>query len=166
MIDTFVIKIVAGLALAGAVAFGVHSYNQHLVDKGFAEAEAKYKPRAERAEKALDQSEKERVRYEKQVNELAGVAQGARVQLDAVRTANAGLVRAGDRLRQQLAALRRTAPGAEATPAGGGQAADSTGDLFADVQRRLDEATDATVRFADEGRIAGLACQRAYEVKP
>lgn len=73
-------------------------------------------------------------------------------------------VRAGDRLREQLkAAHDRRARGEAPALAPGGQAADPAGDLLADVQRRLDEATDATIKFADDAHIAGTTCERIHK---
>lgn len=157
-------KVLAILALVGAVLFGVHTYNESLRHEGYAKAEKEYKPRAERAERALEFSEKERARYEHETKALGQVAADARDQRDRAEAAYAGLVRSGQLLRDQLAAIRRAqAVGAPATAAGG-QAADASLDLYTDVQRRLDEATDGIALFADRSRIAGLACQRSQEV--
>ena len=72
---------------------------------------------------------------------------------------------AGQRLRDQIAALtgscRRT--GSNTVPAQAGQAADPTGDLLADVQRRLDEAANGIAEYADRAHTAGSACERSYD---
>jgi hypothetical protein len=44
------------------------------------------------------------------------------------------------------------------------QAASAPDDLRQDVLRRILDATADISRFADESRIAGLACERAYEI--
>lgn len=50
-------------------------------------------------------------------------------------------------------------PGASAP----GQAASSAGDLYADMQSRLDAAESAIADFADASSIAGHACQQSYQ---
>lgn len=47
--------------------------------------------------------------------------------------------------------------------ASAGAPADTTERVLADMQRRLDEATDGIARFADESRGAGLTCERIYD---
>lgn len=82
----------------------------------------------------------------------------ARAQADAAAAADAG-----QRLRAALSAARRSCPAASgATPAVGSPPADPAEGVLADVQRRLDEAADGIAAHADAARIAGQACQRAY----
>lgn len=70
----------------------------------------------------------------------------------------------GERLRLALAAATRTnAPGNPSDTAGRSPAADPTADLLADVRRRLDEATDGTVGFADAAHLAGQTCERIFD---
>jgi hypothetical protein len=69
---------------------------------------------------------------------------------------------AGEQLRSQLAGAA-CARVAQPAAAGGGQAADAAASVLADVQRRLAQAEDRTVEFADASRRAGLACERSYE---
>ncbi|MFT0547009.1 DUF2514 family protein [Allopusillimonas ginsengisoli] len=47
--------------------------------------------------------------------------------------------------------------------AGGGQAAADPIGLLAVVLGELDDRAGALARYADGARVAGLACQRAYE---
>lgn len=72
---------------------------------------------------------------------------------------------AGQRLRAQIAVITSSCRGASghSGAAGSGQPADATGDLLADVQRRLDEAADGIARFADQAHAAGAACERSYQ---
>jgi hypothetical protein len=73
---------------------------------------------------------------------------------------------AGDRLRKQIAILAAAGRRAAASKAGAAEAgapADATADLLADVQRRLDQATDGIAEFADRAHAAGLGCQRSYD---
>lgn len=72
----------------------------------------------------------------------------------------------GERLRLALAeatAARRNAPGEPSATAGRSPAADPTADLLADVRRRLDEATDGTIGFADAAHLAGQTCERIFD---
>jgi hypothetical protein len=69
---------------------------------------------------------------------------------------------AGQLLRDQLAAASSTCPAQPATAAGSAPAS-AAPDLLADVQRRLAEAEDRTVEFADASRRAGIACERSYD---
>lgn len=81
-----------------------------------------------------------------------------RAQADAAAAADAG-----QRLRAALAAARRSCPAAAGSPAAvGSPPADPAEGVLADVQRRLDEAADGIAAHADAARIAGQACQRAY----
>jgi hypothetical protein len=91
------------------------------------------------------------------VNETESKLARARADADAARSA-------GDRLRQRLAELRGTcsrSAGDTAVATVGGSA-DATGDLLADVQRRLDDAADELARFADAAHAAGLACEQGW----
>lgn len=86
-----------------------------------------------------------------------------RQELDQARRAAAAAVDVGRRLRQQLEAIRQSG-GACHTGAGqGSQATQPAEDLYAGVQRRLDEAADEIARFADESRAAGRLCERNYD---
>lgn len=70
----------------------------------------------------------------------------------------------GERLRLALAAATRTnAPGNPSDTAGRSPSADPTADLLADVRRRLDEATDGTIGFADAAHLAGQTCEHIFE---
>jgi hypothetical protein len=88
---------------------------------------------------------------------------------DRARADAAGAADAGVSLRRRIAALTAgcRAAARDSAPASGSPPADSTADLLADVQRRLDEAADGIARHADEAHIAGRACERAYDaLKP
>ncbi|MFC7460741.1 DUF2514 family protein [Hydrogenophaga defluvii] len=70
----------------------------------------------------------------------------------------------GERLRIALAAATRTnAPSNPSDTAGRSPTADPAADLLADVRRRLDEATDGTVGFADAAHLAGQTCERIFD---
>ena len=71
---------------------------------------------------------------------------------------------AGDGLREQIARYRRAtcAAGQDSGTASGGPPADAAGDLLAELQRRLDEASDGIAAHADLASAAGRACERGY----
>ncbi len=88
---------------------------------------------------------------------------------DRARADAAGAADAGLSLRRRVAALTAgcRAAASDSAPAGSSPPADTTADLLADVQRRLDEAAEGIARHADEAHVAGRACERAYDtLKP
>lgn len=91
------------------------------------------------------------------INETEDQLARARADNDAARDA-------GERLRNQIAAITARCRAAT-TGTGTAQAGPATGttaDLLADVQRRLDEAADGIAGFADRAHAAGSACERIY----
>ena len=125
---------------------------------GYARAQAEYQAR-ELA--AVNAARAEEARRTAAVQKEADHARQdlARAQADAAAAADAG-----QRLRAALAAARRSCPAASGSPAAvGSPPADPTADLLERLQRRLDEAADGIAAHADAARIAGQACQRAYE---
>ncbi|WP_454752562.1 DUF2514 family protein [Cupriavidus necator] len=69
-----------------------------------------------------------------------------------------------DRLRQRVAELVAAgrAPG-NTSPAGAGQAAGDPIGMLADVLSRADQRAGILAEYADAARIAGKACERAYD---
>lgn len=68
---------------------------------------------------------------------------------------------ASDRLRGQVAVLQRRAR--DTAAARGSQAAGDPIGLLAIVLGELDDRAGTLAQYADASRIAGLACERAYE---
>jgi hypothetical protein len=96
---------------------------------------------------------------------MEGLRHDTRKQLQAVEIDSATAAAAGDRLRVRLSQLAACHGGAtQAAPAADrGASAPSAAGMLADVQRRLDQAATTVARFADASRIAGQACERAYD---
>ncbi len=70
---------------------------------------------------------------------------------------------AGQRLLDAYtAAAGRNTTGDGPATASGSPAADATADLLADVRRRMVEAENGTIKFADEAHLAGLTCERIH----
>jgi len=85
-------------------------------------------------------------------------------QLDAEHANAAGAAHARDALRVQLNAYVRAyaRPSDPAASAAGTPAGDPVG-VLADVLDRADARAGELADFADRSRIAGLACERAYD---
>ncbi|NMG71837.1 DUF2514 family protein [Parazoarcus communis] len=109
--------------------------------------------------------EEARIEEQRRYTALQEIAHETQTQLDRARADAAGAANAGDRLRKRIAQLTASCRAGTGHPgsAAPGQTADVTADLLADVQQRLDEAADAIARHADAARIAGLACESAYD---
>lgn len=96
---------------------------------------------------------------------LEGIRHDARKNLLATQTDAVAAAAAGDRLRARLTELAACAGGpakAASAPVGGASASTPAG-LLADVQRRLDQVAERVAQHADASRIAGQACERAYD---
>jgi len=128
-----------------------------------AETRAEYQRYVAQTEKqARKASEDARAEEQRRQAEQTKVVADAKKQTQSALAAASAARTAGERLREQLAASRREACGNPAPPPGS-PATPTTTDLLADVQRRLDEAQDGIALHADQSRIAGHACERAYQ---
>lgn len=94
------------------------------------------------------------------IRETTAQLDRARADADAARAAGQRL---RDAQRAYIAAALAGAARLDPAAAPGGQAAGAPADLLADLQRRVDEATDGVGRFADESHAAGQACERSYD---
>jgi hypothetical protein len=164
------VKALIAIALVVGCIWGWNHYTDSLVAEGDA---AGYK-------RAMDEAAQRellavrRVREEERATARAieEELKHARIENIALRGSYDDAVAAGKRLSGQLAqataeALRRARSPASA--AGGSAPADPAADLLADVQRRLEEAENGTIRFADESHHNGTVCERfdeAVRVKP
>jgi hypothetical protein len=154
-------KILAALVLAAACVAGYVWWHGAVFNEGdsagYARAEAEY---THRENKALHDALDDKARLE---TELQHVSQNAREQAASAAADLSAASDAGGRLRDALAAARRRPAQCPISPAGGSAPADTTERVLADVQRRLDEATDRITGFADAAHIAGQACERAAD---
>lgn len=156
------IKILIGVALLAGAIFAWNGYTSSLIERGdkagYSRAVGEYRDRELEAVKAAREEE------HRKTADVQKEADRAKNELAALRGSYAGAVDAGQRLRRQLAAAR---PGctvtAQPAPAGASAPADPAADLYADVQRRLEEAENGTIRFADESHVAGRTCERSYQ---
>ena len=91
------------------------------------------------------------------------IQRNAREKLDAVAADAAAAGTAAERLRERVAELSRR-PAACPGATGGGEAADPTRLVLADVLGRVDAAAGELAAHADRARVAGMACDAAYDL--
>ncbi len=145
-------------AVLALLAGGWKAYSMGRADGRALEREAMAQKVIEATNAARTEEQQRAAQAQKVANETHQALARARADADAAADA-------GHRLRQQIAILTascRAGPGDSATAAPGAPA-ESTADLLANVQRRLDEAQERIARFADEAHASGLACQRIHE---
>jgi hypothetical protein len=143
-------------ALAGALWAGYLTWREHQRELGREEIRNEY------TIQALQESEIRRAEELRRNKEHQEIINEAQKQAESARADAAAARGAAGRLQAELAAYRgRACP--NSAPGDGGEAAAATERMLADVQRRLDEATDRIAGFADQSRIAGLACERKYD---
>lgn len=89
--------------------------------------------------------------------------------LNAAHTQSLAIARDRDRaasavrsLREQLAAIRDGQPAQDPAAAPGCPAAGPTAAMLADLLGRCSERRDELARYADDARLAGQTCERAY----
>jgi hypothetical protein len=109
----------------------------------------------ERNERAIESKRAHRIQEALDAEHLARSA----LEQD-VRRADAAAVGLRERARQ-LAAAGRTSQDSAAPRSC--EAADAAGELLADLLVQLDEFAGEAARYADQARLAGLTCERAYE---
>ena len=90
------------------------------------------------------------------------VQRNAQEKLDAVAADVAAAGSAAERLRERVAELSRR-PAACPGAADGGEAADAARLVLADVLGRIDAAAGELAAYADRARVAGMACEAAYD---
>lgn len=151
-------KLIAwALAIAGALG-GLAWFIHHERDLGASNVRTEVAA-ATAAQKAADDAETQR-----RVTEQQGIVHDAQLQASAAHADAARADGARDALRVQLAtfvAANRRA-GYPATPAGSAPAGDPIG-VLAEVLGATDDFAGRVAAEADANRIAGLACERAYD---
>ena len=156
---------------SGVLMLGVFAGIQtvHLADERAAHAKTRadhYQQVQALERQALLAERAARLEEQRRTAEVQKAADEAQQQLEQARADAAAAATAGQRLRERIAQLAATAcrPAAgKATTASAGPATDSTADLLARLQQRLDDAADRIAEFADRAHTAGTACQRSYD---
>ncbi len=160
MIDPRV-YLVGGAAVVLAVALtGTHrwAYNSG-ADKVMAQWNAE---RLVQETQAREDGERERQREDERRRIAGKVAEDVQKEVLAAQTDAANARSAGERLRLALSIARAAscAPSSSAPVTAGSAPADTSERLYADVQRRLDEAQETIAGFATAAHRAGRACER------
>lgn len=148
------------LVLAGVIlllAGALKACRDSLVDEGRA---------LERAEWTARQRDQLRANENESMRRLA--AQEAseretRKRLDAAAAAVRRERAAAGELREELAAADRKRRAADPAAAGQCAAAEATVDMRTDLFGRADDAAGELAAYADAARLAGQACERAYD---
>lgn len=126
-----------------ATVSAIQRDNERAVAQAQAYARATEQSRAKAATAILDNAQRETV---------------------AVRADAAAARAASDKLRAELASLRRrTARDTAASGTGSGESGADTLDLLIRLLSGVDTAGQAVSGYADELRIAGLACERSHD---
>jgi len=142
-----------------AVAVALAAWNRHQARSVRADFEqAKTAAAAERAASAAEA----RLHEQHREAEKKGAIDAARNQAARDRAALADQRTAARQLRDRLAALEARACGGDPGAGGGSQGAAEARDLSAYLRRRLDEAEEGTIEFADGTARARATCERQY----
>lgn len=159
-------RLIASLLLIAVVLLGLQTLRLEVERRAHSETQATHQSTlAELERSAALAVESARAEEQRRTEEVQKAADEATRSLARARADAAAAADAGRRLREQIAAITATCRFAASDPsaAEGGASAGATADLLADVQRRLDEASDGIARFADAAHIAGATCERSYD---
>lgn len=161
-----IIRVLAGLLAASLLLTGLQSYRLVKEQAEHADTKTQHAEQLrELSDTALQATKAAREEEQRRTAEVQKAADEANEALARSRADAVAASDAGQRLRNRLATL--TASCGRATsypgPSGSGTSAVTTADLLADVQRRLDAATDRIAAHADAARAAGLACERIHD---
>lgn len=155
------LRVWAGLALAVVLAFThffVYRSGKAVVRNEF----DAYKLTA--AQKLADAERKQREIEAQWAVAVQEVQDHAQSQINALEGQLSDARRASDGLRAAAAsAARRACPRAALADAGTGHAGQDSLDLLVDVLARADAAAGEVGEYADRLRVAGAACERAYD---
>lgn len=162
LIYALVVALLLAITAAGVQTVRLASEKQEhaeTIAKNEREWSQQYKTAAVAAYDTLDL-------FTKRTEALQKEADNAKQQRDKANADADANARTGKQLRGELAAARTRICATKTESASvdyGSKATQATIDLFDDVQRRLDEATDSIAQYADSARIAGDACERSYD---
>jgi uncharacterized phage infection (PIP) family protein YhgE len=146
------------------VASLYHTFVVFNLKSDYQELNEKYQTNiAEQQYSAAEAIQRLNVENAKRIQELNQVITEANNELDRAKADASNTSNVANQLRKQLAkASSCTTTNRNTSITDTSNTAEATSDLYTDVQRRLDEATDTIARYADEARVAGNACQALY----
>lgn len=145
-------------ALAAALAWG--GWQRHQVRAAAAELASQQAQAAHAREEGLRESIHETERRLAAQNQVSKDAQD---QLDQARAAAGAAAAAAGRLRARVAAVQAGATADHPTPAGHCTAAQDAARMFAELFSSADDRAGLLAAEADAARVAGTACERAYD---
>lgn len=119
--------------------------------------------RAEWSEAARQAEARARSEEQRRQTAIEGIRRDAQEKIAAVAADAAAADDAAGRLRARVAELSRR-PARCPSAAGGGEAADAARLVLSDVFARLDQRAGELAEAYDRARIAGLACEAAYDM--
>lgn len=158
--------VVGGLVLAGAAAVGTQTWRLHSAEAEFAEARAAWSAaEADLSRRALEAEHREREKEQAWSKRFEEIDRGTTEKLAAASAAASAADLSARSVRdraQALAARGRRACSNPAAPGFSASAPDAL-DVFADVLGRADARAGVLAATADRARIAGLACEAAYD---
>lgn len=151
------------LRIAGAVAVALALAGTHrwAYNEGAEGVKARWMAEKNvQQQQAIENTERERQREDERREIARKAGEDAQKQIDAAQGDAATARAAGERLRLALSISRAAACAPRNDPAAPAASApaEASERVFADVQRRLDEAQDRIAEFATEAHIAGNAC--------
>lgn len=156
--------------LAGAAALALGAIGVQTVRLGSAQTDLAREQRDRKderlrlVERAVAASEKARTEEQRRVSAVQEVSRDAEKALSLARADAVGARDAAGRLRRyadQLAARCDRRPEDPSAPAGG-PPAEAPGAVLAGLLERAESRAGELAAYADEARIAGLACEAAY----
>lgn len=159
----YFIVIVGLLAFCGVQQVRISNANAYLarIEKQYAEERQKA---AEASRQAEQDAREEEQRREQRKQEILDEAEG---RTELARAAAADAERAADGLRKRLAAFVAQARGGSENPKPAGQGQGKQGadalDVLAGVLTRSSDRAGELATYADQLRIAGLACEAHYD---
>lgn len=146
--------LVGGFLFGGAVGV-IQQYRINAMTAKHATQLQQYAQAAADAQYAARQEEQRRIEaiYEVQTN--------ARQEIEQANAAAAAARATANRLRAEVARISQSAR--DTAVASGGKAGADALDLLADLFSRVDATAGELASAADDARIRGLACERAYQ---
>ena len=156
------------LALGLGLGFALAMQSIRLAEARLETAHAERTLHAERAataRAALTTSERYRKLGDTHRDEVAQIHEDAQAALAAAGAGSARADLARNRLQRELADYLTQHRAAAQARAAAGQCAPDTGpaELLAELQRRADDRAGELAHIADDARVRGLACERAYD---
>ena len=145
---------VAAAVLAGVAAWVVQGWRYDAKISRLETAQATALANAQDKARKIEQAS---------VAAIEGVVKNADEEIAVVRAEADAAVDSAKRLRTEVTRLRRAAENAAVASAGQGQSSADPIGVLAVVLSELDDRAGEVGRYADRLKVAGLACEKAYD---